>query len=327
MKIVVTGAASPLGRSVVDRLVHEGHGVVGIIRRLGGVKQMERLGAQWIMADVRKPEPVAKALAGADIVLHLAGYFDFWEPRDGVYESVNVGATRNVLAAALVSNVRRVVVCSSAITIGEPAGTMGDEFSRHRGHTRTALERSKLEAERLALRVRSRGVEVVVVNPGLVVAPRDPGWVGRLLSRTVAGKRPLASRAPLGWIWVEDAAKGIIRAATVGADGARYILCGETMSSRRFLEKLAASVGAPPPKHMPRQLAMFEAALQTAVALPGHKRPRLALDEARFLTNGFAVDGSHARHELGLDYTPSSRYIPALAQSYAQALNRFDQHA
>ena len=327
MKIVVTGAASPLGRAVVDRLVHGGHGVVGIVRRLSGVKQMERLGAQWIMADVRKPEPVAKALAGADIVLHLAGFFDFWEPRDGVYESVNVGATRNVLAAALVSGVRRVVVCSSAITIGEPSGTMGDEFSRHRGHTRTALERSKLEAERLALRVRSRGVEVVIVNPGLVVAPRDPGWVGRLLQNTVAGKRPIANRAPLGWIWVEDAARGIIRAAMVGTDGARYILCGETMSSRKFLQKLAASVGARPPRNVPKQLVLAEAALQSAVALSLHRRPRLSLDEARFLTNGFAVDGTHARHELGIDYTPSSRYIPALAQSYVSALERFDQSA
>src|SRR5215207_2471981 len=164
MRIVVTGAASPLGRAVVAELVAQGHRAVGVVRRLSGVKQMENLGAEPFVGDVRKPEAVARALHGADAVYHLAGYFDFWEPASGTYDSVNVGATRNVLAAALLSKVDRVLLCSSAITIGEEAGTTGDEFSRHRGHTRTRLEQSKLEAERLALRTRKRGVEVVVAN-------------------------------------------------------------------------------------------------------------------------------------------------------------------
>jgi|SRR5215208_3726110 len=323
MRIVVTGAASPLGRAVVAELQKRGHRAVGIVRRLNGVKQMENLGAEPFTGDVRRPEVVARAMEGADAVYHLAGYFDFWEPAPGIYESVNVGATRNVLAAALLAKVKRVLLCSSAITIGEENGAVGDEFSRHRGHTRTRLEESKLEAERLALRTRKRGVEVVVVNPGIVVAPRDSGWTGMLLRNTVTGRRPLASEAPLSWVWVEDAANGIVRAGEVGADGARYILSGEVMSSRRFLGMVAASVGAPPPRALSPRLTMAEAALATALARTTKRRPALALDEARFLTQGFKVDGSFAEHELGIEYTPASRYIPGLARDYVKAMELF----
>jgi hypothetical protein len=49
------------------------------------------------------------------------------------------------------------------------------------------------------------------------------------------------------------------------------------------------------------------------------------MDEARFLTNGFSVDGTHASSELGLDYTPASRYITAVVSTYQNALNRFDK--
>src|SRR3712207_409785 len=133
MRIVVTGAASPLGRAVVAELAQRGHRAVGVVRRLSGVKLMENLGAEPFSGDVRRPDAVARVMAGADAVYHLAGFFDFWEPAPGVYDSVNVGATRNVLAAALLSKVRRVVLCSSAITIGEEPGATGDEFSTHRG--------------------------------------------------------------------------------------------------------------------------------------------------------------------------------------------------
>jgi hypothetical protein len=68
---------------------------------------------------------------------------------------------------------------------------------------------------------------------------------------------------------------------------------------------------------------MSDAALATALAAPFGQRPRLALDEARFLTSGFRVDGTHASSELGLEYTPASRYINAVVNTYQSALNRF----
>ena len=125
MRIVVTGAASPLGRAVIAELVQRGHRAVGVVRRVSGVKLMENLGAEPFAGDVRKPDAVARAMVGADAVYHLAGFFDFWEPSSGVYDAVNVGATRNVLAAALLAKVKRVVLCSSALTIGERLTRIG----------------------------------------------------------------------------------------------------------------------------------------------------------------------------------------------------------
>jgi dihydroflavonol-4-reductase len=166
-------------------------------------------------------------------------------------------------------------------------------------------------------------IEVVIVNTGLVVAPADPGWTGRLIAQCVQGKQQVSSNAPLSWVWVEDAVEGLMRAAIQGNPGERYILSGDVMSSHDFLSKVAARARTSKPRALPKHLALSEAALSTALAKPFGQRPKLAMDEARFLTSGFRVDGTHASSELGLDYTPASRYINAVVTTYQAAQKRF----
>jgi dihydroflavonol-4-reductase len=323
MRVFVTGAASPLGRALVSALVRRNNAVVGLVRRVAGVAQMRNLGAEPLVGDVRRPEHMVKAMAGCEIVFHLASFFDFWAKDSKDFDSVNVGGTKSVMAAATAAKARRVIHCGSAITIGAPNGQVGDEFTRHRGHTETEFERSQLAGEKLALRMSKHGVEVVVVNTGLVVAPADPGWTGRLIAQCVQGKPSISSHAPLSWVWVEDAVEGLMRAAIQGHNGDRFILSGDVMSSHDFLTKVAVRARKKSPRALPRQLAMSEAALATALAAPFGQRPRLAMDEARFLTSGFRVDGTHASSELGLEYTPATRYINAVVNTYQSALSRF----
>jgi len=72
-------------------------------------------------------------------------------------------------------------------------------------------------------------------------------------------------------------------------------------------------------------LALGEAALATVLARPFGRRPRFAVDEMRFLSAGFHVDGSLAAEELDFEYTPASRYMPGLVKSYRQAMARFSR--
>ncbi|MBX6333598.1 MAG: hypothetical protein IRY91_17265, partial [Gemmatimonadaceae bacterium] len=70
-------------------------------------------------------------------------------------------------------------------------------------------------------------------------------------------------------------------------------------------------------------LAVGTAALSSALATFTRTRPRISLEEARFTTTGFVVDGSHACHALGLEYTPVARYLPGVVASYRRAGKRF----
>jgi len=322
MRVFITGAASPLGRAVVAALVRRGHRVIGLARRRTGLTQIRELGAEPVAGDVRQPGGWAQAMAGCDMVFHLANYFDFWSSEPDLFQKVNVDGTGHTILGAVAAGVRRVVVCSSALTLAEPGrDTQSGASSRTRPCT--AFERSARAAEQLALRLRARGIEVVLVHPSLVVAPADPGWTGRLIASRVRGRQQLTSRATVGWVWVQDAAEGVVRAGERGTDGAQYVISGELESSHAFLSKIAARAGTAPPRAFPRSLALGEAALATALARPFGRRPRFAVDEMRFLAAGFRVDGQEAADELEFEYTPAFRYMPGLVKSYRQAMARF----
>jgi dihydroflavonol-4-reductase len=121
-------------------------------------------------------------MAGCELVFHVAALVRTCRRDPSAMVRVNVEGTRNVVAAAARAGVRRLVLTSSAATIGERAGEVGNEDTPHRGWYLTAYERTKHEAEEVALELgTSLGVEVVVVNPASVQ--------GGLRGRAPAGRR------------------------------------------------------------------------------------------------------------------------------------------
>jgi dihydroflavonol-4-reductase len=200
---------------------------------------------------------------------------------------------------------------------------MGYEWTRHRGESLSDFERSKVESERMALKLRSKGIDVVVVNPSLVLAPGDMGWVGRLMARAVSGGMRFGTDAPMSWISADDAAQGMIRALEAGTNGERYILSAERMTLRQLFERVAAITGRKPARAWSAAALDTMSKLCVAVTKPFGKRPLLAPDEVRFLVNGLRVDGAWARGELGAKYGPLAATLPGIVQSYQRALERF----
>ncbi|HEX2411416.1 MAG TPA: NAD-dependent epimerase/dehydratase family protein [Solirubrobacteraceae bacterium] len=102
---------------------------------------------------------------------------------------VNVGGTEAAVRAAARAGVPRVVLTSSAATVGEPAGTVGREDTTHRGSYLSLYDRSKHEAELVAFRAAERlGVELVAVNPSSVPGPGLATGNGKLIIDYVNGR-------------------------------------------------------------------------------------------------------------------------------------------
>jgi nucleoside-diphosphate-sugar epimerase len=280
------------------------------------VDLVRNLGAEPVMSDLTRARLLAEAMSGCDMAIHVAQFFDLWAPQVSSFHSVNVYGAENVMNAALEARARRVGFVSSSVTIGEQPGYWGTEHTVHRGYTITPYERSKVTAERAVMRYRSKGVEVVVVNPALVISPGDPGWLGRLFTDFISGRRRRAPNAPLGWVSVDDAARGIALAATNGQSGSRYILSGDTLSTCELMARVTKLANRPRPAVLPRPLAIGTAALSEAASGILGRRPGFSVDEARFTTSGFRVDGGHASVARGLESTPMARHLPPVVASY-----------
>jgi dihydroflavonol-4-reductase len=328
MRIFITGAASPLGQSLTRLLVAGGHQVAGQIRRSAGIAVLRDLGAEPVIEDLLRPSSLIGVMEGCDLVFHLAHFFDFWAADSNTYLSVNIRGTEAVMTSALVADVRRVVFCSSALVASDStdSATNGARRTRTNGNgnghrarpATTAFARSMQTAEEIALRYIAKGMEVVVARPSIVLAPNDPGWAGRLVAERIAGRRRFASRAPIGWIWVDDAARALAQTAERGECGESYAFSGAAASQRALLSTITRLAGASStaPLPLPRAAALAMAAVGTPLARIERRRPSLPRDEARFLSEGLDVDGTPSASTLGCAYTPMDVYLPKVVGSY-----------
>ena len=184
MTTVVTGGTGVVGQALLKHLV-DGEGAVRAMVR-DSTKSVPE-GAKSAIGDVLEYPSLERAFYGADVVFHVAGVNKMCVPDATEMLRVNVEGTRNVLKAATAVGVRRVVYTSSAATIGEASGTVGDEDSVHRGHFHSQYERSKYEAEQVVMN-EAGDLEVVVVNPSSVQGPGRATGTGKILLDLNAGR-------------------------------------------------------------------------------------------------------------------------------------------
>ncbi len=126
MKAFVTGAAGFIGSNLVDRLIAEGHSVVGFDNlSTGQIKFLERsLGSatfHLVREDLLNADAITRAMAGSDIVFHLAANADVRfgtdHPRRDLEQ--NTICTSNVLEAMRISGVSRIAFSSTGSIYGD----------------------------------------------------------------------------------------------------------------------------------------------------------------------------------------------------------------
>jgi nucleoside-diphosphate-sugar epimerase len=115
VRIAVTGVAGFIGSNLADRLLAEGHAVVGIDNLAYGPREQIPAGVDFREADVRE-RGLDAHLHGCDAIFHLAAKNCIADCQDDPVETaaVNVTGTVNVFDAARRAGVRRVIYAESS---------------------------------------------------------------------------------------------------------------------------------------------------------------------------------------------------------------------
>jgi dihydroflavonol-4-reductase len=302
--ILVTGASGFVGGHVTRLLREQGCRVRVLVRPTSDLRGLAGLEVERVEGDLRVPESLEKAVAGCEVIYHVAADYRLWaRDPDELYRS-NVDGTRNLLEAAQRAGVRRVVYTSTVGCIGVAGdGTPGDEDAPVRlEDMKGAYKRSKFMAERVALEYASRGLPVVAVNPTAPIGDRDvkPTPTGRIILDFLLGRMPAYVDTGLNLVDVRDVARGHLLAAERGRPGERYILGARNMTLREILAALADITGRPAPTvRLPYAVAWAFGAAETAWAGVSGREPRAPLDAVRMARKKMWVRTDKAERELG----------------------------
>lgn len=307
-RYLVTGATGFLGRHLVAALRARGDAVVAMART--APRAADEPAVAFVRGDVLDRAAVERAAAGCVGAFHCAGKVSR-DPRDAeaLWRSHVLG-TRSVLEACRAAGVRRVVVASTSGTVAisaDGARVATEDDPPPLGLIqRFPYYRAKLFAEQEALAQSRDGLEVVAVNPSLLLGPGDvlassTRDVRLFLDRAI----PAVPHGGLSYVDARDAADAMVRAMDRGASGQRYLVGASNVTMREFFARLARVSGVPAPRAaMPRSplaLRAGTALMGRLAAFVGGELPvdPVSVEMAQLF---WYVDSSRAERELG--WTP-----------------------
>jgi len=304
--VLVTGAAGYIAGHVVAELRSHGYDVRGTARRPG---------ADTVVADLERDDGWAEAVDGCEYVVHVASPFPRGVPKsDDELVRPAVDWTLRVLRAAKEAGVKRVVVTSSvaAVSAGHAETRLRTEDDWSVVERADAYEKSKTLAERAAWDFADEhGLELVAVNPGMVLGPLITPTVGtsvQVVHRLLKRDLPASPKMGFAVVDVRDVAVAHrLALETPAAAGNRYILAGEHVWMREIAAVLAERYERVPTGSLPTWIlwivARFDPTIRQAMSFVGRRE---------------LVSADKARRELGWSMRPLRDSILDTAESLVE---------
>lgn len=319
MKVLVTGATGFIGFHVARLLREKGIQVRALVRDEGNAAFLDELGVEPVAGDVRYIDSVYNALRGCSRLYHLAADYRLWVPDPKTMYEINVQGTRNIMHAALMMSLEKVVYTS---TVGVLAPSRNGVASTEESHADMKqmtghYKASKFVAEGEVLGFIKKGLPAVIVNPSTPVGAMDrkPTPTGQIIVDFLNNRIPAYLDTGLNIVDVEDVAAGHLLAAEKGKIGERYILGNRNVTLQELFQLLAARTGKQAPTiRLPYLPVLIAAHVDRGISRISGRRPRIPLTGVQMAKHYMHFDCSKAVCELNL---PQSPLEPAIDKAIA----------
>ncbi len=255
MKILVTGATGFIGARFVSRMMRNGHEMVCTVRESSNTLFLDRLGVALRICDItdegrfedilRKDKP--------DIVCHSAALVSSEDVSE--LQKANIAGTRVVVKACFYAGVKKLVYVSSiAVINGNSVLPLTDEMPYM---SNSPYGGSKLEAEKIVVKYRDKGLDCVILRPCMIYGEDEPHLLDKLFD--MACKLPVLmpdnsdadKKLHLGY--VENVAYAMELAALSQQEhvGTFIIADEDILTYRKFLEILSREIKGRHPVKVP----------------------------------------------------------------------------
>jgi len=334
--ILVTGATGLVGGHLTATLVLQGKKVRAVYRdkkKIENVREvlsfytpeMEKYFSkiEWVPADVTDVFSLEDALTGMEEVYHCAGLVSFNEADQQQLQKINAEGTANVINIALEKGIKKFCHVSSVATLQVQANKKYiDEFSVWKttsGNSSYAI--SKYRGEFEAWRGMSEGLNVMVVNPSLILGAGCWGQSsGELITRTQKGI-PFYTEGITGYVDVRDVANCMIKLMDENKFGSRYILNAENLSFYDLSTELRRLFGKKPSKFKAGSFLLNLARYSDGIrALLTGKRRIVTKNIVMSVLGKNHYDNSKVCKELNYSFIPVNESLAYVAEKYISAL-------
>lgn len=330
--ILVTGGTGMVGAHVLLECVKKNQQVRATYRReesLGQVQEFFRKVApqdqhffdriKWIKTDLNDLYNLEIAFEGVQYVYHCAAKVSLAQYHEEKLMKVNVEGTANIVNLCLKHQVKKLGYLSSIAALGArktiPVVNENHAWSSNQNHT--AYAHSKYGAELEVWRASQEGLNVVILNPGVILGAHF--WnrsSGTIIHRVARGLNyyPVGKTAVVA---VEDVVKVLLLLMESSIKNKRFILVAENLKQKSLIDKIAESLNRKKPiipltKAILSSLFIFEKTFE----IIGLRKGFLSLGIIEALCSNQEYDGTNITHELDFTYSNTKKVISQIAKQY-----------
>ncbi len=220
---------------------------------------------EWIQGDILEVPSLEIAMKGVTQLYHCAAVITgvpFWQMK-----KINVTGTSNVVNVALAHQVKKMCYVSSIATIGDPVGDRArneeDFFNLDAKNSNYAI--SKYGGEMEAWRATQEGMDVVIVNPGIIIG--EGSWnsgSGLFFSKVKSGLWYYTSGSS-GFVDVRDVVNAMQQLMDSDVVNDRFILVSENTCFKSILSQIANFLGKKPPRFQMSQWMLLAISAVTKI--------------------------------------------------------------
>lgn len=193
--VLVTGVSGTVGEKIAIKCLSEGAKVKGLIRNVDIIPFCNQLGITPVIGDLTNREAIKEALKDVDIVIHAAAYLGGDRT---IAEESNVHGVKSLVEGSISAGIERFVHISTVSVYGHFEGDveMNEASDLAYGHS-DVYTSTKCESERMIQDAIARGLDCVILRPGVICSEQNSHWGDKLVAK-------LAAVENVTWIHPDD---------------------------------------------------------------------------------------------------------------------------
>ena len=251
--ILVTGGTGLVGAHLLLRLAEGETPVRALYRNADTTRKTKHLFShygkqnlfekiEWLEGDILETPSLELALAGVEKVYHCAASISFDPADEKLLRKVNIEGTANVVNCCLALGVRKLCHVSSVAALGdlkynETVITEETEWNPEKFHADYAI--SKHGAETEVWRGWQEGLEVAIVNPGLIFGYGFWNQGSGEIFKAVNKGQYFYTKGTCGAVAVEDVVEIMLQLMESDISGERYTVVAENITYENIFNAIA----------------------------------------------------------------------------------------
>ena len=255
--ILVTGGTGLVGAHLLYHLLKNDKKIRAIYRSKDKIESVKKVFSyytddvtlidkiDWFKADITEVPAMIPAFVGVKKVYHCAAFISF-NPKDYIeMRKINIHGTAIIVNLSIDAKIDKLCFVGSIASVGE---SINDQLITEENEWNKELDNSgysitKFGAEMEVWRASQEGVEVVIVNPGVILG--SGFWQsgsGKLFSQVYNGFKYF-TEGITGFVSVKDVVKTMILLMDSTIKNQRFILVSENKTYKDVLFAIADGFG------------------------------------------------------------------------------------